>query len=109
MILPLLPYCGIVNLNTTKTQQEKYRPIERRSAPYSALTKCLQSEGVSRKRSNLIVRSSLNGSLCSNFKKYVSINDHDKATRNGKLLLKLPKVELEFAPKSTINNLNNLQ
>ena len=100
MILPLLTYCGVVNLNTNETQQAKYRSIERRSARIIGVDKVISIRRSIEKRSNVIVRTCLNGLLCTNFENYFSINNHEKATRNGKLLLKLPNVKLEFARKA---------
>ena len=54
------------------------------------------------KKSCKIVRKCLNGELCAKFNEYFAINNHQKNTRNRNVLLKLPKVKLEFGKKSFI-------
>lgn len=39
----------------------------------------------------------INGEICDNFINCFEVNDDNKATRNQKYLLKVPKVRLEFA------------
>ena len=45
----------------------------------------------------LLVRKCLNGRVCSNFKDYFTINEHNVGTRNRYNLLQIPKVKLEIA------------
>ena len=49
------------------------------------------------KHAILLVRKCLNGTVCSNFKDYFMINEHNVRTRNRKILIQIPKVKLEFA------------
>ena len=42
------------------------------------------------------VKKCINGQMCENFINYFEINDHNKANRNHKYLLKVPKIRLEF-------------
>ncbi len=45
----------------------------------------------------LLVRKCLNKKLCTNFHDYFVINEHNARTRNRNILLRIPKVKLEFA------------
>jgi hypothetical protein len=44
----------------------------------------------------MIVKKCLVNDICSNFCGYFQVNNHDKGTRNNAILVKLPKVKLEF-------------
>jgi hypothetical protein len=100
MIVPLLTYCGIINLNTNRTQLSKFNSIERRSARIIGTKRVPSIKNRIEIRANVIVRNALNGMLCSNFNNYFTINTHAKLTRNGNFLIKLPKIKLEFARSS---------
>jgi hypothetical protein len=100
MIVPLLTYCGIINLNTNRTQQTKFLSIERRSARVIGRKKVPSIKNRIEKRANIIVWNALNGMLCSNFNTYFAINTHGKLTRNGNFLIKLPRIKLEFSRNS---------
>ena len=45
----------------------------------------------------LLVRKSLNGDVCSNFKDYFNMKKHHLGTRSRKTFLQTPKVNLEIA------------
>ena len=49
------------------------------------------------RHSILLVRKRLNGNVCSNFKDYFKINEHNVGTRNRNILLQIPKVKFEIA------------
>ena len=47
-------------------------------------------------KSCLVVRKCLENEICSNFCGYFQVNKYSKDTRNKAILVKLPKVKLEF-------------
>ena len=46
--------------------------------------------------------------VCSNFCGYFQVNDHDKDTRNKAILVRLPRVKLEFNRQSPICGCKNI-
>ena len=48
----------------------------------------------------MTVRQCLGNDICSNFCGYFQVNDHDKDTRNKAILVRLPRVKLEFNRQS---------
>ena len=49
------------------------------------------------KHAVLLVRKGLNGNVCTNFQDYFMINEHNLRTKNRNILLKIPRIKLEFA------------
>ena len=49
------------------------------------------------KHAILLVKKCLDKKLCTNFHEYFMVNEHNINTRNNNILLKMPKVKLEFA------------
>ena len=49
-----------------------------------------------------MVRKCIEGNICEKFIDYFEINVHRKSTRKRNLLLKIPKVRLEFANRDFI-------
>ena len=99
IIVSALRYNCIVNLNLNETQNKKLQSLERRA------NKILETETSSiknqfNKQAVLLVRKCLEKELCSNFDNYFSLNKHRQNTRNNNILVKLPKVKLEFAKNS---------
>jgi hypothetical protein len=99
MITPILTYCATSHLKKTKSQLEKLESI------HSRATDIISSEIISRKiksPSEVIkikalqsVRKCLDGSTCSNYNNYFQILSN--RTRNNGILLKLPRLRLEYA------------
>ena len=54
------------------------------------------------------VRKCLDGSTCSNFNDYFQVVNHHKKTRNNELLLKVPRLKLEYAGGSFYHTGNAL-
>ncbi|CAB4026784.1 prostaglandin reductase 1-like, partial [Paramuricea clavata] len=99
MIVPIVTYSGTIKLLYTRTQLEKLGSIEKRakeiigseiSIPSTYLHKLMKMKAC------MIVKKCLVNDICSNFCGYFQVNNHDKGTRNSAILVKLPKVKLEF-------------
>ena len=96
MVLPALKYNRVTLLKFNKDQKEKLDSIKSRaekitSHPQKDISRLIE------KRSVLLVKKSLAGLLCDNFTGYFQYNMHNKSTKNQNLLLRVPKVKLEFA------------
>jgi len=103
MIVPLLTYCNIANLNLTDSQIAKFRSIENRFSiilGYESEMKKLSIENQFKIKACLTVRKSVDNELCDVFNDYFQINNHGRTTRNECLLVTLPKTKLEFARRS---------
>ena len=97
MILPLLTYCGTLQLNYNNTQQKRLDSFHHRALRLINCNETVPSPLVLNKIHVLmLVQECLHGDACSNFKDYFEIAKHVKNTRNSGYLLKLPKLKLEF-------------
>ena len=101
MIVPLLTYgCQLhACLNTTKS--ERLASISTRATQITGNSKVTQCEiGKAIQIKNcLFVRRCLENMNCDIFNHYLKLNEHNRDTRNGDILLLLPKVKLEFKRK----------
>ena len=101
VIMPLLLYSTLINLQTTATQQQKLSSIERRARRIiGGDNKIFSITKRMKKSACTMVRRCLDDKLCSNLQNYFEINEHIINTRNQNKLIKLPKVKLEFGKKS---------
>ena len=101
MIIPILTYCATAHLKKSQGQLEKLAYLHRRA------TEIIKSNETSKKiksPSDVIklkalqtVRKCLDGSTCSNFNGYFQVVNHHKNTRNNGLLIKVPRLKLEYA------------
>ena len=99
MIVPILTYSALVNLQLTRTQQQKLNSIERRANKViGGQTQVMPISKRRKKNACRVVHKCINGKLCPRFDG--NINMHTQNTRNQNKLLKLPKVKLEFGKKS---------
>ena len=94
MVTPLLTYCSLLNLKLTETQKKMLKSIEKRAS--RLVNKPVNSFETEIKKCCLQVKKCLDKNTCSPFKTYFQVNEHSMNTRNRNLLLKLPKVKLEF-------------
>lgn len=99
MIEPLMLYCCSLNLDLTSTQQKKLTSIENRASALIGETVASIHNKMKIKCCLTVKRCMLND-VCTPLKSYFMINEHGINTRNKGLLLKLPKVRLEFGRKS---------
>ena len=85
MVTPLLTYCGIINLEHTQSQLDKFMSIDKRARAIvndNAIKIPSSIEKQIYKRACILVRKSLDYVLCDNFENYFTINKHPKETRN---------------------------
>jgi hypothetical protein len=99
MIVPMLTYRGPVKLSFTKTQENRFKSLERRAKQIigRAVPGILNSI---KKEALILVKRSLENATCSNFEGYFKIHQHTKSTRNHGHLVALPKVKLELGKQS---------
>ena len=100
MILPLLTYCGTLQLNITQTQRNRLLNFHRRVMNLCRIDENEQKHVTSPISSNVIhsltlVRQCINGDVCNNFKNYFEVTNHGRVTRNLGYFLKLPQLKLE--------------
>ena len=104
MIVPIMTYCGSIQLSTSRTQQTSLAKIDRRASTLiygKTSSKLVKSTyGKIKKQACIIVRKCLNEDVCSPMKCYFQINDNNRVTRNNKLSIRLPKIRLEVGRKT---------
>ena len=104
MIMPILTYSALVNLQLTRTQQQKLNSIERRANKViGGQTQVMPITKRMKKNACCVVHNKcINGKLCPRFDGYFELNMHTLNTRNQNKLLKLPvsQVKIEFGKKS---------
>ena len=96
--IPVLIYNCILQLNLSRTQLKKLKSLE------ACASSILKSKSCDLKNevdwhAVLLVRKCLNGNVCSNFKDYFKINEHNLGTRNRNILLQIPKVKFRDSEK----------
>ena len=96
VIIPALIYNCIVQLNLTRTQLKKLKSLEVRASSILK-SKLYDLKNEVDRHAILLVRKCLNGKVCSDFKDYFKINEHNLGTRDRNILLQIPKVKLEIA------------
>ena len=107
MILPLLTHNSLIMLQITRTQQTCLTSIENRANAIinsgSINHDFLKSQSTIfciKKNACCVVRKCIDDTLCSNFKDYFELFEHNFNTRNNFKMIRLPKVRLEFGRKS---------
>jgi hypothetical protein len=101
VVVPLLTYCGIVNLELNKSQMKKITSLERRAcflvnSPEIVLPSI---QGMIKKRACILVRRCIEGNLCTNYSEYFITYKNSKNTRDSGITVILPKVRLQVARK----------
>ena len=100
LILPLLTYNSIINLNLTASQSHRLRSIDTRAHQIVGGTgKLRQIEKTMKRDACMFVKKCLNNELCTNFDNYFDVIEHNRNTRQ-KLLLRLPRIKLESTKNS---------
>ena len=98
MIVPIITYSGMVKLSLTKIQLRKFDSIERRAREIIGNDVYIPHlDKLIKKKACVVVRKCLDKEICNNFQEYFEINEHNCGTRNNGIMLKCPKVKLEFA------------
>ena len=97
MISPIIMYSGTIKLFLTETNRRKLRSIDNRVREIVGEELYLpQLYKLIKKKACEIVRKCLDKDVCTNFREYFETNIHGLNTRNSNILVKLPKVKLEF-------------
>ena len=96
MVVPLLTYNCISNLNLNRTQLGRLCSLDRRVSqilgePMTPIFNLIKIHAVLR------VEKCLSVGVCSSFRNYFQKLEHKVSTRNNKKVLKIPKVKLEVA------------
>ena len=96
MVVPLLTYNCIANLNLNRTQLGRLCSLERRVSqilgePMTPIFNLIKKHAVLR------VEKCLSVGVCPSFRNYFQKLEHKVSTRNNGKLLKIPKVKLEFS------------
>ena len=100
MILPVITYGSLLNLDATDSQRGKLLSLHRRGMN---IANCSSQENFPSPYSLSIIKSCefvwncLDKNICDNFTNYFKKVDHCKTTRNCSYLVKLPKVKLKYS------------
>ena len=94
MIMPCLTFNCTVNLNFTNTQEKRLTSLDRLAAKVLGKEQT-QTKNEILKHAVLLVRKCLDNEEL--FHDYFQKMNHNKATRNNKISLRIPNVRLKFA------------
>ena len=102
MVLPILTYCGLLNLKLSRTQEDKLLSVHHRALD---IIKSNPNHELGIKPPNIynqiracqLVRKYLDGNVCSNFMSYFETHIHNTMTRNNGYKVILPKIRLEYS------------
>ena len=86
MIIPVLTYCGTLNLHHTNTQISKYRSIQKRANQITGKEN-RNIENFIYVDACITVRKSVEKLSCEYFNNYFIVNDHSKGTRYQNILI----------------------
>jgi hypothetical protein len=105
MIVPILTYCGLINLHLSQSREDKLLAFHHRALDIIRSNTKYECDINSPSIINQIkacqmVRNCLDGNVCSNFMNYFEINTHERSTRSSGYSLKLPKIRLEYSRRS---------
>ena len=108
MILPVFFYCNTITLDLSESFRQKLRNLEDRTN--RIISNGLNNAHVDLKiptilrvrdyNACLLAFKCMNNMTCDSFKSYLSLNYHEKTTRNNGKLTRVPKIRLEAARKS---------
>ena len=103
MIVPVVTYCGILNLKLTTGQSRKLAALHERAIRIIGMSskECsvLSPEKSNLKRSCVLVHNILNNDICDSLQSHITTHEHIKTTRNNKCLATLPRIKTEYARK----------
>ena len=102
MVLPVLTYCGILNLKLNRTQENKLSSFHNRAMQIVA--KNQRCEVISpinavKKRACVLVYNVLQNNVCHALNQYFMYQEHCKNTRNNHCSVCLPRIKTEYARK----------
>ena len=103
MIVPVVTYCGILNLKPTTGQSRKLAALHERARRIIGMRakECsvLSPERSNIKRACILVHNILNNDICDALQSHITTHEHIKTTRNNKCLATLPRIKTEYARK----------
>ena len=102
MVVPILTYCGILNLNVSKSRKDKLSSFHDRAMDIVTSNTNPELEiktplSINQIKACQLVRKCMDGNVCSNYINYFVKRDHNVATRNNGYQLELPKIRLEYS------------
>ena len=99
VVIPILTYCGITNINLSNTQIKKLEELENRAKRIISQreTNLVPIVNLIKRRSSLIVHQCLSENVCTNYRSYFVRVNHVQTTRTNKVNVMLPKVRLSCA------------
>ena len=106
LIIPVLTYCSVLSIFANKSRAERLKSIDVRATrivnrhAHQAHAVTLPSIALIKKKHYMFVCKCIDGKLCENFAKYLSLLSHEKRTRNNPVSLNLPSVKTEFLKRS---------
>ena len=100
MIVPVITYSSLINLNLTNTQLNKLKSIDRRAFNITGCKNLPSIEGTIRKNCCKTVRKCIDGRTCENFLNYFTVIEHNQNTRNKNSSLRLPATRTEYGRRS---------
>ena len=108
MILPVFSYCNTITLDLSEFLRQNVRNFEDRAN--RIISNGLDNAHVDLKipsilrvrdyNACLLAFKYINNMTCDNFKSYLSLNYHEKTTRNNGKLVRVPKIRLQATRKS---------
>ena len=103
MIVPVVTYCGILNLKLTTGQSRKLAALHERAiriiVTNSKECSVLSPEKSNIKRACVLVHNILNNDICDALQSHITTHEHIKTTRNNKCLATLPRIKTEYGRK----------
>ena len=102
MVLPVLTYCGILNLKLTRTQETKLNSLHNRAL--QMITEKQTFELISpvnaiKRRACVLVHNVLQNNVCHALSQYFTYQEHCKNTRNNKYSVCLPQIRIKYVRK----------
>ena len=102
MVLPILTYCGLLNLNLSRTQEDELLSIHHRALD---IIKSNPNHELGIKPRNIynqiracqLFRKCLDFNVCSNCTSYFETHKHNTMTGNNGYKVILPKIRLEYS------------
>ena len=105
IIVPLFSYCSLLKPNFTQTQQNKISSFERRAkeivGEHQLKKKQISLVDSRKQRICLFVHKVITGEINEPFENYFEILNKSVNTRNKNILLRIPKLKLEYGRRST--------
>ena len=104
MIVPVMTYCGITSLKRTQYQEQRLASLHARALIIVSKNELnLRSiKNVINIRTCTVVRKCLDGDTCEDMRNYFYVLNKSSMTRNGRFILLLPKISLEYARSSFV-------